>query len=123
MSVLIEPAKPTGLEILMGRLATISGTIRAADGKATSNDEVILARPGEKPVHGESSSSTAGGEWERDWADGGSVWCRSRKFTLGLPAGRWTVWWADAEGKNRAIAEWTIEDGETRTIDIDLPAK
>lgn len=124
LKLVVEPGKTSGLEILMRRPATISGTIHAADGRVEGSAVVLLARQGEKPKPGVSYGRDDEESVGRDWAAGGTVdLYGAGQFMVTLPGGRWTVWWQEAEGKTRAIAEWTVVDGQRQTIDIDLPAK
>lgn len=123
--VVVDPTQPGELEIRMHRPGTISGSIRAAHGKTASSPTLFLARTGTRPVVGWGYAHIGTGDtWERDWSQGGSLECDATgNFKVALPAGHWTVWWSEGEGKDRSIAEWTIEEGEARTIDIDLPEK
>jgi hypothetical protein len=101
----------------MDRPARVRGVIRHADGSthATSIELHRADRPADaRPPHEDEAGETPI-EASLDCGDDGS-------YKATLAAGRWQLVWRSDDGKEHSLGEWTLASGETKVIDLKLPA-
>jgi hypothetical protein len=123
-SVVVDPARPTGIEIRLHRLATVRGVVKTAAGAPAAITHFELRRPGARLLR----QTVTGPDGEPDAFESyeGSDWPEpddQGRFEAKVAPGRWNVIWLDDEGKEHQVAEWSLQDGESREFEIVLPDK
>lgn len=100
------------VEFRLAHGALVRGVVRTADGKPATDTSILAVRldPAGQPLKGPDDR-----EWDRSGEDGKVKWR--------LPAGRWRFALGLPSGEEIPLTDLTLSEGDTKDLDLTLPAR